>query len=157
MLLKRTNDPDRASDLCHDALVIVLLKLREGKITDPDRLSAYIFQTARYVHLGWLRRAASQTDQHHEDIEQLTDHDNPEHQQIRNQQITATRQLISELRVPRDREILTRYYIKDQAKSEICEALQLTSEHFDRVIHRAKNRFRELLEESDLELEVEEL
>jgi hypothetical protein len=41
---------------------------------------------------------------------------------------------------------LVRYYLDDESKEEICAALGLSDEHFNRVIFRAKNRFRELLE-----------
>ena len=47
----------------------------------------------------------------------------------------------------RDRDILVRFYLNDEAKEEICRELRLSEEHFNRVIFRARNRFRELLEQ----------
>ena len=55
------------------------------------------------------------------------------------------RTLIGEMKVARDREVLYRYYVREQAKVVICEALDLSSAHFDRVINRARNRFRDLM------------
>jgi RNA polymerase sigma-70 factor (ECF subfamily) len=55
------------------------------------------------------------------------------------------RTLLAELPVPRDREILIRTYLEDQDKSVICEALGVDSAHYNRVLFRAKQRFRELL------------
>jgi hypothetical protein len=46
----------------------------------------------------------------------------------------------------RDRELLRRFYLNDESRDRICQDLELTSEHFNRVIFRARNRFRELLE-----------
>ena len=48
----------------------------------------------------------------------------------------------------RDREILRRFYVEDQDKEDICRALNLDSLHFNRVLFRAKKRFRKLLEKS---------
>jgi hypothetical protein len=42
--------------------------------------------------------------------------------------------------------LLKRFYLNDQAKEHICQELRLSEEHFNRVIFRARNRFRELLE-----------
>ena len=50
--------------------------------------------------------------------------------------------------VKRDREILTRFYVEDQDKDEICTALNLDSLHFNRVLFRARKRFRKILEKS---------
>ena len=49
--------------------------------------------------------------------------------------------------VVRDREILRRYYLSDDDKQRICQDLQLTSAHFDRVLFRAKQRMRELIDQ----------
>jgi hypothetical protein len=48
--------------------------------------------------------------------------------------------------VARDREVLVRFYLDDQDREKICRELGLSEEHFNRVIFRARNRFRELVE-----------
>jgi DNA-directed RNA polymerase specialized sigma24 family protein len=63
----------------------------------------------------------------------------------RAQNTKLVRQLLNELPVERDRELLERLYVQDQDKEEICQALGLDSLHFNRVLHRAKQRFRQLL------------
>ena len=64
------------------------------------------------------------------------------------QSADAVRQLLESMTVERDRELLRRYYIYDEDKPQICRALGLDSLHFNRVLYRAKNRFREILEQS---------
>ena len=46
---------------------------------------------------------------------------------------------------PRDRDVLDRFYLRDQDKARICKELGLTPANFDRVISRARIRLRELL------------
>jgi RNA polymerase sigma-70 factor (ECF subfamily) len=57
--------------------------------------------------------------------------------------------LLAELGTPRDREILTRVYLRDEDKDAICAALGVDATHFNRVLFRAKERFRELLIRAD--------
>ena len=44
----------------------------------------------------------------------------------------------------RDREILFRFYLAEDDKERICRDLGLTAVHFNRVLFRARERFREL-------------
>ncbi len=45
---------------------------------------------------------------------------------------------------------MKRLYLVEEAKDEICRSLGLTPLHFDRVIHRARQRLRVLLEAKGL-------
>ena len=56
------------------------------------------------------------------------------------------RRILLELRTPRDREILTRFYLQDQDKDVICRDLSLDADQFDKVLHRARGRLKELIE-----------
>ena len=71
--------------------------------------------------------------------------DNVSREQVRD----AVGVLLAELGTPRDREILTRLYLRDEDKDDICDALGVDSTHFNRVLFRAKQRFRELLVRAD--------
>jgi len=57
----------------------------------------------------------------------------------------STRQMLSELSTDRDRQLLQLYYLEEREKAEICQQLALSPAHFDRVLYRAKQRFRKLL------------
>lgn len=56
------------------------------------------------------------------------------------------REVFRDLGTPRDRELLVRYYLHDEDKDSVCRRLGLTEAHFNRVIFRARERFRGLLE-----------
>jgi RNA polymerase sigma-70 factor (ECF subfamily) len=56
------------------------------------------------------------------------------------------RRILNELRPARDREVLYRFYIAEQEKEHICAELGLTSLHFNRILFRARERYRELYE-----------
>jgi DNA-directed RNA polymerase specialized sigma24 family protein len=54
------------------------------------------------------------------------------------------RLLLEELPTDRDREVLRRFYLTSDDKDLICADLSLTRLQFNRVLHRARERFRAL-------------
>ena len=46
----------------------------------------------------------------------------------------------------RDREVVKRFYLDEEDKDAICRDLGLSALHFDKVIFRARQRMRSLLE-----------
>src|SRR5262249_28050235 len=58
----------------------------------------------------------------------------------------VVRRLLRELSSPRDREVLVRFYLKEEERGTLCRSLGLTDLQFNRVIFRARERFRELLQ-----------
>jgi hypothetical protein len=58
---------------------------------------------------------------------------------------------VAELPRDRDRTILTRFYLIEDEKSDICRDLNLTELGFNQVIFRARNRLRQLLIEAGIE------
>jgi len=51
----RTHDAGVAQDLTQDVLLAVVLALREGQLRDPERLTAFVYGTARNVVNNHLR------------------------------------------------------------------------------------------------------
>ncbi len=66
--------------------------------------------------------------------------------QLLESRVAAVRQLLQEMRLPRDREILVRVYLYDQDKETVCRELGIGEEHYKRVLHRARGRFADLLQ-----------
>jgi RNA polymerase sigma-70 factor (ECF subfamily) len=58
------------------------------------------------------------------------------------------RRVLAEMPSERDRQILFRFYLAEDDKESICLDLGLTSLHFNRVLFRARERYRELYEET---------
>jgi RNA polymerase sigma-70 factor (ECF subfamily) len=54
--------------------------------------------------------------------------------------------VLEALPVTRDREIVKRFYLDEEDKERICGELGLSPVHFDRVIFRARQRMRAMLE-----------
>lgn len=150
LLLRRTRDDERARDLLQDTLYIAISKLREIDLDNPERLAGYLRGIAIRVALNAGRRQQREPYAMEVDaVGQIPDREPKQFDHVaREQTRAAVHKLLQSMPMKRDREILTRFYVQDQDKEEICHALDLDSLHFNRVLFRAKNRFRKLLESS---------
>ena len=138
-----------AEDLCGEAIRITMERLARQPLDDPQKLEAYVAQTARNLAIAERRKAARQRTMtgEQESLEQHVDElADVAVEAQRRSRAQAIRSVLDELPTPRDRELLVRFYLEDEDRETICQDLGLTTEHFNRVIFRARERFRVLLE-----------
>lgn len=148
LILRRVGDPELAADLLQDATVTTLEKLKAGEIERPELIGGYLYRVA-LNHLRNHRRKDKSAVSSADALESLSADEEDAHgaRLGRAQLADAARRLLEELPMARDREVLVRFYLNDEDRSTICQALSLTDDHFNRVIFRARNRFRDLVEE----------
>ena len=148
LILRRVRDPEVAADILQDAAVTTLEKLRSGEISHPENVGGYLYRVA-LNHLRNHRRKDRTALSSADGLEELQEReDDPDWTRVgRPQWAHAARKVLEEMPATRDRDLLVRFYLNDEAKEQICQDLQLSAEHFNRVIFRARNRFRELLEQ----------
>jgi RNA polymerase sigma-70 factor (ECF subfamily) len=148
LLARKCHDAERARDLLQDTFCIALEKLRTTDLDNPERLAGYLRGIAVRVALNaGRRRKREPLPIDDEQIKAMPDPLESQYREIDDaQRAGAVRELLDALPVERDRELLLRYYVYDQDKEEVCDALGLESLHFNRVIYRAKQRFRAILE-----------
>ncbi|HSX62698.1 MAG TPA: sigma-70 family RNA polymerase sigma factor [Tahibacter sp.] len=147
LVRQRDNDDQLAQDVVQDCFRIALPQLRSGRLENPDAIAGFLRSItlnllSEYQRAG-RRRPEDDFDEDAGDLP-VDDSAGPLEVTTRSERRTLIRALIAELPVERDRQLLWRYYVLDQDKPALCTALGLTPAHFDRVLHRAKNRFREL-------------
>ncbi|MEL7025358.1 MAG: sigma-70 family RNA polymerase sigma factor [Pseudomonadota bacterium] len=151
MLRRRAGDADLAEDLHQDVFRVVIERLRDRGINEPEKLAGFIQSTGRNLLIGEIRRSQRRrtyTDSDAIDASADTVSSTQFSETNDAQEATAVRELLDELRPERDRAILIRFYLQQEDKASICSALDLTDLHFNRVLYRAKKRFRALLESS---------
>jgi RNA polymerase sigma-70 factor (ECF subfamily) len=144
IMLARKCNPDVAEDVAQETWRVTIEKVRNGDLRQPDRLPAFIHQIARNQIIMYFRKYSEVQEMPGEnDLESnlQSPEQNYEAQQLSDQ----VRELINRLDTPRDREILMRFYVNEEDKDVICSDLGLTSQHFNRVIYRAKTRIRTYL------------
>lgn len=147
ILLKRTGNRQLSLDLCQDTFVIALQKLRSGEVRKPESLVAFLRQTAVNLSIEHYRKEKRYI-QHDGIISLQTTHRDRKAEQIDYQYArTLLDGVIKQLVRTRDREILHRFYLLDENKPQICNALDLSAAHFDRVLYRARQRMCEMIEQ----------
>ena len=148
LILRRVRDPEVAADILQDAAVTTLEKLRSGEISHPENVGGYLYRVA-LNHLRNHRRKDRTALSSADGLDDLREsEEDPEWTRVgRPQWANAARKMLEEMPAARDRDLLVRFYLNDEAKEQICQDLRLSTEHFNRVIFRARNRFRELLEQ----------
>ncbi|MDN4501676.1 sigma-70 family RNA polymerase sigma factor [Alteromonadaceae bacterium BrNp21-10] len=147
VISRRCDDPDLVKDIVQDTLILVINKARHRKINTPSALNAFIRQVGINLLIGHFRKEARRQTYSDEDIdvqapEEELSLSNALHY---NNIVDLVQQVIADLPVERDREILRHHFIYDIDKTQICEDLVLSPEHFDRVLHRARTRLKQLI------------
>jgi RNA polymerase sigma-70 factor, ECF subfamily len=135
-----------ADDLYQEVFRIVIEKIRRGDVREPEKLSGFVCGVARNLVIDYFRRAARQESLR--EVEEATLLPDPAPDQLeallRKEQADFARQVLKEMRNERDIQILFRFYLAEEKKEQICADLGLTSLHFNRVLHRARERYLEL-------------
>lgn len=147
LLRRRTRDPDLAQDIRQETFRIAIEKLRGAPLEEPERLAAYLRGVAvNLVSASWRKRARQATTPDSDAIERMPDESSGPFDDLSRERVgSAVRALLDELPVARDREVLIRLYLEDEDREVICAALGISSSHFNRVLFRAKQRFKTLL------------
>jgi RNA polymerase sigma-70 factor (ECF subfamily) len=139
-----------ADDLCNETFRIVLERLRLQPLDDPGRISSYLAQTARNLAIAYRRKEKRQhtVTGHEATLEALGVADLDPAVIVQSQsRAAAVRRVLEEIPQVRDREILVRVYLYDQDKEQVCRELGIGADHYKRVVHRARERFRTLIEQ----------
>lgn len=135
-----------ADDLYQETFRMVIEKTRRGDIREPEKLSGFVCGVARNLVIDYFRRAARQGSL--SEVEEATTLPDPAPDQLevllRKEQSDFARQVLKEMRNERDIQILFRFYLAEDKKEQICADLGLSGLRFNRVLHRARERYLEL-------------
>lgn len=150
-LRRKVRDPALADDLHQETFCVVLTKAREGKIREPNRVAGFIRSTALNLYIAHLRkttRYSSLDDESAPGIPHRSVSATPDQmsQLERTEAAEQVRQMLDELKFDRDRELLASFYLSEESKSEICSRLDIDPARFNKVLHRARRRLREIWE-----------
>jgi RNA polymerase sigma-70 factor (ECF subfamily) len=128
----RSVENQSVEDRLHEILVIVLEAIRRGELREPERLMGFVRTVTRRRVVAHLRGAAFQRKRFVtvDYIEpSAPSEQNPEKCAARREQLDRARKVLRTLGA-RDREILERFYFKEQAPTQICSEMKLTETQF---------------------------
>lgn len=152
ILNRRCKDSQLAADLTQDTFIIVISKARDGEISEPGALAGFIRQTGINLSLGYFRkerrRATDPASDSQAQLPDTTSRNDVSRLVESRQALSLVTQVINSMPIERDRQILRSYYMEERDKHKICERLNLSSPHFDRVLSRARTRLKGLIQEA---------
>ena len=138
--------PQELDDRLHDTFLIVVNAVRRGDLREPERLMGFVRTVVRRQVAAYIEQAVHQR-------RDLTDFDfgftvadskqNPEQEAIVGQRAELMKNTLSVLS-EKDREILTRFYLKEQPQEQICREMDLSETQFRLLKSRAKAKFGEI-------------
>jgi RNA polymerase sigma-70 factor (ECF subfamily) len=146
IVARSSRDRSVVDDICQDVLCLAIEKIRAGAVREPERLSGFIAALARTKVIEHFRglEARGAREARARGLQPAAPPDALE-QVLARERAELIRAVLDELGSDRDRQILLRYYLADEEKLRICRDLKLTTVHFNRVLFRARERFRHLL------------
>jgi len=153
LLQRRIKDAAVAEEMLNEAVATAISHMRVGRVSQPERLPGYVYRVALNLYRNYRREFDNRADLRvrTEDIEQLPTLAVGTSDVAYAELPRIVRRLIEELPTARDREIVRRFYLDEEDKADICSSMRLTSLHFDKVVFRARQRMRVLLETKGFE------
>jgi len=147
VFLQRRIDRDAAQDLLQRTFLQAIKKIRAEGLDDPSNLGGYLYRTACKLATAYWRGELSR--RHDSDGELLSnlqdDSLSLEESLDHDLQAKCVRELMAKLPVARDREVLERFYLREEPRVAIRESMRLTELQFNQVLWRARQRFADIL------------
>jgi RNA polymerase sigma-70 factor (ECF subfamily) len=141
--LCRQLGPQELEDKVHDTFLIVVNAIRRGDLRDPERLMGFVRTVVRRQVAAYIEQAVH-TRREQTDLEtgiSVADRkQNPEQEAIVRQKAELMKSALEALS-KRDRDILVRFYLKEQTQEQICREMALTETQFRLLKSRAKAKF----------------
>jgi RNA polymerase sigma-70 factor (ECF subfamily) len=146
----RCRDMAPVDDLHQETFRIALEKIRRGDLREPEKLAGFTCSLARNLVTAHYRdetaRASREESLDDNKVKILVPvHKPTQYTDLESKELERTvGAVLEEMKLPRYRELLFRYYIAEESKDKICADLGLTSLQFNNVLDRARKRFGEL-------------
>ncbi len=133
-------------DKVHDTFLIVVQAIQRGDLREPERLMGFVRTVVRRQVAGYIDKTvhSRREEVQFEVSGAIADHrSNPEQSLVFHQKVALMKSVLLELG-EKDREVLTRFYLKEQTQEKICGDMDLSETQFRLLKSRAKARLAEL-------------
>lgn len=129
--LSRAGHPEWVEDSVHEVLIVVLQAIRSGVLRDPERLMGFVHRVAQRHCVARIRQAIlSRRLFAPSEFEPRAPHsDSPDSSVTGSDRSRVVTRVLRRLS-GRDREILERFYLREQPRAQICDEMHLTDTQF---------------------------
>jgi RNA polymerase sigma-70 factor (ECF subfamily) len=144
--LWRQIGPQDLDDKVHDVFLIITQAIQRDELREPERLMGYVRTIVRRQVAAHIESAVKSRRNHRPADLLVTVSDrrpDPECSVIARESHEVAMRVLKGL-PQRDREVLVRFYLREQAADEICRDMGLTETQFRLIKSRAKARYGKL-------------
>ena len=143
--LMRQLGRDELQDKIHDVFVTTAQAIAAGKLRDPERLIPFVTTVTRFYTYRQIEcRTRSRKFEGSLEHVNVTDANvNLEQAAYHKQKIRIAREILRNMSA-RDRDVLLRFYLKEESKEQICREMKLTPTQFRLLKSKAKSIFTRL-------------
>ncbi|MDY7094521.1 MAG: sigma-70 family RNA polymerase sigma factor [Acidobacteriota bacterium] len=147
LLARHTRRRADADDLFQETFRLALEKLRAGELRQPEKLPGFLASLARNLAIEIYRKAGRRKTDTGKDTEMasLGQGAGQLGEVLDDEKALLVRRVMAGLRNDRDRQLLYRFYLAEEDKETIAADYDLDSLQFNRVLHRARQRYKEAL------------
>lgn len=142
--LRHLRTEHAAQDLVQRVLLVLVAKLRNDEVKEPDRIASFVLGTARRISLEMLRGAHRETPLDDSELQVAAA---PSFEPLARQRLREGLDVLSE----RERTVLLLSFYQEQTSKEIATALGMTEGNVRVLRHRAVGRLREFFAEASEE------
>jgi RNA polymerase sigma-70 factor, ECF subfamily len=153
IFLQRRVNPDVAQDLVQRTFLLAIKKIRSEGLSEPGKLGGYLYRTAcNLATLYWRGELARRQDlAEDENLGEIKDEALSLEERVDSELLAkCVRDLMTQLPGPRDREVLMRFYLREEPKASVCRDMALSGLQFNQVLWRARQRFGAILRRNGL-------
>ena len=147
VFLHRRIARDAAEDLLQRTFLQAIKKIRADGLEDPANLGGYLYRTACHLATAyWRGELSREFNRDGELLSNLRDEALSIEERVDHEKLAeCVRTLMDHLPKQRDREVLERFYLREEPRMSIRQSLQLTELQFNQVLWRARQRFGDIL------------
>jgi RNA polymerase sigma-70 factor (ECF subfamily) len=145
-LRSRLRSPHLVEEARQETFLRVLTILNRGGLDQPERLGSFVNSVCNNV-LFELYRAETRTPNLADDApEPLDSRPDPEVGAVTRERRELVAEALDELPA-KDRELIRQVFLEERDKDAVCRDFQVDREYLRVLLHRAKARFRAVIEE----------
>lgn len=148
LLGRHTRSREEAEDLYQDTFRLALEKLRAGELRQPEKLPGFLARIAKNLAIEHYRKIGRRKTEADSEVahEAVAVPESQLGNLLARERAAQVRRVIGELSTARDRELLLRFYIAEEDKDALAADLGLDNLQLNRVLFRARQRYKALLE-----------
>lgn len=138
-------DPALVDDLHQETFRLGLERIRAGALRDEAQAGAFLAGLARNLAIEHFRKVRRTVPEDEAGLERTPSPATSASEQLeREEDARKVVRVLEALPTERDRAVLRRFYLGQEDKDALCAELGVDRLQFNRILHRARERFRAL-------------